>query len=169
MYKVPNLSKLPNEPAVYALYGGKSNRKFVAYVGIADKLRQRVTQHLVRKDSSITTGTSLVSLNPDMVTELRWWQNNSFSKRDYLEAAETIAFEILDPVLRSRGKLTERATQLLNDERFVIEMRELFSDEPTGSLDFPDVQDILSKISTLEQEITSLKALILKLEGKQNK
>ena len=69
MHKIPKISALPNAPALYALYGGKGQRKFVAYIGIADKLRQRISQHLVRRDSSIVTGTSIVSLNPDQVTQ----------------------------------------------------------------------------------------------------
>jgi hypothetical protein len=118
MHKIPKISELPNFPAIYTLYGGKGQRKFVAYVGIADKLRQRISQHLARRDSSIVTGISVVSLNPDYVTEIKWWEYPDFSKRDYLKAAEVIAFEIFNPVLRSRGKLTDRAIQLLKDQDY---------------------------------------------------
>ena len=65
MHRLPRITDLPNTPAVYILFGGKKGNKFVAYVGIADKLRQRVSQHLIRRDSSITTAASIVSLNPD--------------------------------------------------------------------------------------------------------
>ncbi len=92
MHKIPKISSLPNVPALYALYGGKGQRKFVAYIGIADKLRQRISQHLVRRDSSIVTGTSIVSLNPDYVTAMKWWEYPDFSKREYLEAAEEVEF-----------------------------------------------------------------------------
>jgi hypothetical protein len=47
---------VPNAPAVYAMYGGEG-REYVAYVGLGDKLRRRVEQHLINRDSSVTTGT----------------------------------------------------------------------------------------------------------------
>ena len=65
------LTELPNRPALYALMSGAGARADIAYVGTAGKLRQRITQHLVRRDSSVTTGTSAVQLNPDYVTEVR--------------------------------------------------------------------------------------------------
>jgi hypothetical protein len=157
MHKIPKITNLPNGPAIYALFGGKGKRKFIAYVGIADKLRQRVSQHLVRRDSSIVTGTSVVSLNPDYVTRLKWWEHPTFSKRDYLEAAEIIAFEIFDPILRSRGKLSRKADELLKDVDFQREMRSLFSKESKNEMNFPDFQDVLDKIIDLENKIHSLK------------
>jgi len=162
MHKIPKISSLPNTPAIYALYGGKGQRKFVAYIGIADKLRQRISQHLVRRDSSIVTGTSIVSLNPDYVTALTWWEYPNFSKREYLEAAEEIAFKIFDPVLRSRGNLTERGNILLKDNRFVKDVEKLFNNNPTGSLEFPDFQDLLEKLNEMEIEIKSLNSRITK-------
>jgi len=157
LHKIPKISTLPNSPAIYALYGGKGQRKFVAYIGIADKLRQRISQHLVRRDSSIVTGTSIVSLNPDYVTALKWWVYPDFSKREYLEAAEEIAFKIFDPVLRSRGNLTGRGDILLKNEEFSKKMETLFNNEPTGSLELPDFQDLLERLNDLEMEIKKMK------------
>ena len=62
--------ELPNVPAVYAFYRGDRGPKYVAYVGIAGKLKQRIVQHVIRRDSSVATGTSAVNLNPDQVTSL---------------------------------------------------------------------------------------------------
>ena len=53
--EVERISLLPNAPAVYAMYGGRGQGLYVAYVGVADKLRQRVEQHLERRDSLLTT------------------------------------------------------------------------------------------------------------------
>jgi len=61
------LCEIPSVPGIYALYGVDGSARFVAYVGKAGKLRERLGQHLVRRDSSITTGASVVSLNPDPV------------------------------------------------------------------------------------------------------
>jgi hypothetical protein len=157
MHKIPKISSLPNSPAIYALFGGKGQRKFVAYIGIADKLRQRISQHLVRRDSSIVTGTSIVSLNPDYVTALKWWEYPDFLKREYLEAAEVIAFKIFDPVLRSRGNLTGRGDILFKSEEFNKKMETLFNNDPTGSIEFPDFQDLLERLSDLEMKFEVLK------------
>ncbi|MCD4782602.1 MAG: GIY-YIG nuclease family protein [Candidatus Eremiobacteraeota bacterium] len=88
------LSNVPKYPAVYAMYGGTGRSQYVAYVGIAKNLRQRLEQHLIRRDSSVTTGTSASTLNPDYVTEIRWWTHSRFSDRAALEAAEIIAFNL---------------------------------------------------------------------------
>jgi excinuclease UvrABC nuclease subunit len=72
MADITATSELPNLPAIYAMYGGQGRSRYVAYVGLATKLKSRVEQHLVRRDSSVTTGVSAVSLNPEYVTEVRW-------------------------------------------------------------------------------------------------
>ena len=86
MLELTTISDLPNVPAVYAMFGGQGRSRYVAYVGLGSKLRGRVEQHLVRRDSSVTTGVSAVSLNPDKVTEVRWWVHPDFEKPDVLEA-----------------------------------------------------------------------------------
>jgi hypothetical protein len=43
-------------------------------------------------------------LNPDYVTELRWWEHPDFAERYVLEAAELVAYDMLNPALRSRGQ-----------------------------------------------------------------
>lgn len=101
--EVTSITDLPSVPAVYAMYGGQGRSQYVAYVGLAKKLRGRVDQHLVRRDSSVTTGVSAVSLNSDFVTQVRWWTHPDFDKQDILEAAELVAFDVLEPSLRSRG------------------------------------------------------------------
>ena len=94
------------------MYGGHDRARYVAYVGIADKLKRRIVQHLVSRDSSIATGTSAVGLNPDYVTEIRWWEHQRFSDRNALIAAELVAFEFFDPALRSRGRIPKIAHQI---------------------------------------------------------
>jgi Ca2+/Na+ antiporter len=55
------------------MYGGHKSNSHVAYVGIAGHLKRRIKQHLIRRDSSVTTGTSVLSLTPELVTKLHWW------------------------------------------------------------------------------------------------
>jgi len=153
--KISSTSELPNTPAIYAMYGGLETR-YVAYVGMADKLKRRIEQHLVKRDSSVVTGTSAAGLNPDFVTELRWWEHPLFNDRDVLVAAELIAFDVLEPTLRSRGRVQEKARQLYKDEKFQVEMKNLFKGEPKGKLIIPTLMDALNKIEQLERRITML-------------
>ena len=87
--KISSISQFPNNPAVYALYGGRG-KPHVAYVGMSNHLKTRITQHLVRRDSSVTTGVSPAALIPDHVTEVHWWEAAQFAERTVLEAAEMV-------------------------------------------------------------------------------
>lgn len=158
MRLIAAISELPNVPAVYAMYGGRGSSAYVAYVGVADVLKRRVVQHLIRRDSSVTTGTSAVSLNPALVTEIRWWEYPAFTERAALLAAELVAFDVLDPALRSRGGITAEARQLYSDESFSKSMRSLFEGEATGKLLTPSLEVALERIADLERRVTALES-----------
>lgn len=160
MTELAAISDLPGQPAVYALYGGRGRGLHVAYVGSARDLRARITQHLIRRDSSITTGVTVAMLNADHVTQVRWWEHPSFTDETHLLAAELLAFEILEPALRSRGQPQEQARQLATDPAFAAEMRQFFAGEATGRLTLPTLQDALERIATLEERLAALEALV---------
>ena len=42
-------------------------------------------------------------MNVENLTKLKWWTRDEFSNVAFLDAFETLAFEYLDPQLRSRG------------------------------------------------------------------
>lgn len=155
-----SLSDLPKLPAVYAMCGGKGKKRYAAYVGIAKSLRKRIIQHLIRKDSSVTTGTSAVALNSTYITEIVWWEHKFFYDKVALQAAELIAFDILKPILRSRGLTQERAKDLLSNESFTNEMERLFSHLPRGRLVILTLDDALSRIAILEKRISILETLL---------
>ena len=134
MRDVVSVSELPYTPAVYAMYGGQSRGLYVAYVGVAGQLRSRIEQHLIRRDSSVTTGTSAVQLNPDKVTQLQWWEHPGFADRRTLEAAEMVAFNILEPALRSRGADRRDSRELFQDETFRSEMYALLQEHQWAGL-----------------------------------
>ena len=151
-----SVSDLPQVPSVYAMYGGKGRGRYVAYVGIGKNLKNRVVQHLVRRDSSVTTGTSAVQLNPDYVTAVEWWEHPDFAQRHVLEAAEMVAFDVLDPALRSRGAPQEKARELYADERFRQEMSSLFEGEPAGRLVLLTLEGALKRVAELEGRMAEL-------------
>jgi len=73
-------------------------------------------------------------LNPDYVTVVKWWEYPEFVERHVLEAPEIVAFDLLDPALRSRGSISEKAKQLYSEASFQKQMRTLFNGEPSGQL-----------------------------------
>ncbi len=85
------------------MYGGQGRSRYAACVGLGSKLKSRVEQHLIRRDSNVTTGVSAVSLNPDYLTEVRWWERSDFDKQEVLEAAELVAFDVLKPAIMTIG------------------------------------------------------------------
>lgn len=163
MREVATISELPNTPAVYALYGGRGNGLHVAYVGMAEALRRRIRQHLVTHDSSVTTGASVASLNPNLVTEVRWWEHPRFAEQAWREAAELVAFKVLDPVLRSRGTVQDAVRTILADPTFTTAMEVLFAGDPAGRLSIPTLQDALDRIEALEHRLAALEE---KLSGR---
>jgi len=164
MNEIDELSDLPNIPSVYALCGGKQKNKTVSYVGCTKELHRRMEQHLIRHNSSITTGTSIVSLNPDLVTEVRWWSHERFIEKEFREAAKEIAFTVLEPELCSRKKSTKKSQEMIDDEEFTQEMQELFEREPSGTLHLDNFDDLRSKIRTLENEVEKLKKIVSGLD-----
>jgi hypothetical protein len=150
------ISELPNVPAVYAFHGGRGASRHVAYVGVADKLKQRIKQHLVTRDSSVATGPAVASLNPELVREVTWWEHPAFADRIRLEAAELVAFDTLQPALRSRSASQAEARTLHADAAFRAEMGALFAREPTGRHAIPILDDALERIAVLERRLDAL-------------
>jgi hypothetical protein len=156
MQVINSVKEVPNAPAVYAMYGGQGRSAYVAYIGLAGKVRQRLSQHLIWRDSSIVTGISAASINPDLVTKVQWWEHTDFGQRAVLEAAELVAFDVLEPVLRSRGAITERARLLYADAAFHEQMRAMFEGAPTGVLTIHTLQHALERIRELERRVEAL-------------
>ena len=139
---VKALNGVPKDPGLYAMYGGVAPRTWVAYVGQAGNLAQRLSQHLERRSSSVTTGTSAVGLNVDHVTLVAWWVHPTFRDKNRRLAAELIAFRILDPALRSRRGIGQSAEDLSNDPRFASGMEALLRGGPTDIYRPPTLSDL---------------------------
>lgn len=156
---------LPTDPALYVLYGGAGRSLHAAYVGITgSSFRSRMRQHFLHQDSSIVTGTSVASLNPRLVTQVEWWLDERFDDRAVLQAAEVIAFETFDPVLRSRGRTTNAARELLGQPQFQDEIREMM-DTPSGRVEVQTLSDALAMIDDLTSQVQMLERRVAKLEN----
>lgn len=130
----------------------------VAYVGLATKLRGRIEQHLIQRNSSVTTGVSPVSLNHDLVTEVRWWQHSQFEDQSMLEAAELVAFDVLQPAFRSRGGITDRAKELYQLPEFREEMHSIFTAKPTDWLLIRSLPQAWNQIDELTKRMEQIEA-----------
>ena len=159
------IGELPDVPALYALYGGRGEHVFAAYVGITEDLRSRIEQHLIRRDSSVATGTSAVSLNPDYVTEVRWWTHPAFLERAQLEAARLIAFDLIEPALRGGSEPPDDARKLYNEPPFVARMMELIKDQPAGHLVIRNLDDAWDRIDEQQRRLAEIEQRLAELEA----
>ncbi len=151
MQTVDSISLIPARPGIYAMLSGNGERAYVAYVGVGENLRRRIHQHSVRRDSSVTTGVAAVTLQPDLITEARWWTHPALTDMAAHEAAEQVAAEVLRPVLRSRGAVSGEAH--LADATFREAMDELFRGEAAGCHVPPTLEDALRRIGELERRV----------------
>ena len=149
------MGELPSVPAIYAMYGGE-DRRYVAYVGIGDDLRRRVTQHLANRNSSATTATGAVRLHPDHISAVAWWEHPNFADRIELEAAELVAFDVLEPTMRSRGGITGAAKQRAADDTFREEMASMFAGAPTGRLELMTFAGLAKRLAALQLRVERL-------------
>jgi hypothetical protein len=137
------------------MHGGERQR-WVAYVGIADNLKRRIDQHLVKRDSSVTTGTTAVGLHSEHVREVVWWEHPDFTDRHVLHAAELVAFATLDPALRSRGGVSSKAREHYERDQFQNAMRRVFEGPPTGRLVLPSLATLSERVAALERRLAQL-------------
>lgn len=138
------------------MHGGIVGKRPVAYVGQAGRLRVRLQQHLVRRDSSVTTGAAVVSLNPDLVRSVEWWEHDRFQEPDVLGAAELVPFDVLEPVLRSQGRPPVASRSLYNETAFYQEFHRLFSGPPSGILTIESLPGLSARLRALEARLDAL-------------
>jgi hypothetical protein len=105
-----------------------------------------------------------IRLTVPFVTEVCWWEHPDFGERDVLEAAELVAFHVLEPALRSRGGITDRAKELHDNPEFHEKMRALFSGEPTGRLTVPSLAGALEQIADLSERLAEVESRLAKVE-----
>ena len=73
--------------------------------------------------------------------------------RSKLQAAELVAFETFNPILRSRGKSTDKAKEQFTPT-FKRSMKAIFQKHPSGELSIPNMSHLLRRIEELEKQKT---------------
>ena len=160
MRSFDEVKHLPQLPGINGFKRPNNIQDNYSYIGLSNKLRESVSQHLLKRDSSIATGSSDISLNQENIAEYHWRINESFGIREYWEAAELIAFERFNLTLVSRVTPSTRALEISNDEVFKKQMDKLFSNVPSGYINFHDLSWAINKIKELENEILELRKVI---------
>ena len=157
------------KPGIYAMYDhnnllslGKDvptnpdYTKNVAYVGSSRNLKERIRDHIIRRNSSVVTGVSAAVLNPDKVSHICWWCHQDFSDKNRLGAAEIVAFEVFNPSLRSLAPVAKAAQGVLKDGDFCRIMKQVFKGKPDG-LYYPMTFDnLVYWTQNIEGEVPSL-------------
>ncbi len=123
------------------------------FVGFAESLLERTLEQLVVPNLRYRSPTTTLVMQPGFVHELRWWEHPRFEAADALRAAEFVASELLHPLLSSRQPSSADARTLYSDKRFGEEMRTLFLGEPSGRLILPTLDNLLERLSRIEERL----------------
>lgn len=75
------------------------------------------------------------------------------STRVELEAAELVAFDVLEPALRSRGGISSEARRRAGTDAFRAEMTELFRGPPAGRLALPSFPALAERVAAIERRL----------------
>jgi len=81
-----------------------------------------------------------------------------FADDDRRHAAEQVAFEALQPVLRSRGNLRSAAADYLRDEAFIAAVGHTLAAPPAGRLQLPRLEDLAERVAVLEERLQRLES-----------
>jgi hypothetical protein len=111
---------------------------------------------VVKRDSSVTTGTAAVGLQPNHVRAVEWWQYPSFGSNVDRAAAELVAFDVLELALRSRGGINREARERAADPAFRAEMVPLFKGPPSGRLALPSFAELVERVEELQHRLDRL-------------
>lgn len=137
------------------MYAGEPPRTWVAYVGMAGNLHNRLLQHFIRQDSSIVAAAA-VRLDLDYVRYVEWWEHEDFNDASKLHAAELVAFDVFEPVLRSRGNPSHAAVDLYDNASFRGDFDKFFRGSPTGRMVHARLPDLARRVHDLEARVRAL-------------
>jgi len=67
-----------------------------------------------------------------------------------------VAFDVLQPALRSRGNITATARDHYGDTTVYSEMEALFRGKPDGRLVLPTLADLVDRVAALQARVAHL-------------
>jgi len=155
MLDTTSFADIPKWEGIYAFYDGDPNTVACAYVGESSNLNARIRQHLVLRNSSVTTGSAAVGLRADLIRYAQWWEHEDFTDKTTRLGAELVAFEALGPTLRSRARVRPEAQALFDSTAFRERMTTLFY-EPAGQLRVLGLVDLVNTVADLSERLRAL-------------
>lgn len=99
-------------------------------------------------------------LDLDYIRYVEWWEHEYFSDDARRHAAELVAFDVFEPVLRSRGNPTRAALELYNDPSFRTELASIFRGDPAGRFHHARLPDVTRHVHSLEARIRALEEAV---------
>jgi hypothetical protein len=87
---------------------------------------------------------------------VEWWEHDTFSDGTKRHAAELVAFDVFEPVLRSRGNPSLAAVELYNDPKFRDETERIFRGAPAGRFIHARLPDVARQLYRLEERVKTL-------------
>ena len=164
MYPACELQKIinqaPDVPAIYALYDIDGR---AAYVGETANLRDRLERHLIRRSSSPVANPCAAMLNIDYISRVEWWAGgNTYDFHDGItrKAAEIVAFDVINPYLRSKSSLDTKALEKYSERLFRQDITKLLRVKPSTPLYIPQLHDAFIEINSLKNRINELEKKI---------
>ena len=79
-----------------------------------------------------------------------------------LKADEMVAFEVLNPALRSRAGSDNAGLTMLADKKFYNRRKSLFTGNPSGTIKFYSLSDAIKGINKLNKRVDKLEEMISK-------
>jgi hypothetical protein len=150
------LADVPEWEGIYSFYDRDPRSAACAYVGETTNLRRRLRQHLVLRNSSVATGTSVVGLRVDLIRYVQWWDHGDFASDVKRLAAELVAFDVLDPTLRSRAGIRAESLKLSQRTPFRRRMTSVFEGKPAGRLQVLALPDVAAQLAQLHERVAML-------------
>ncbi len=95
-------------------------------------------------------------MQASFLSELRWWEHPDFADSNLLRAAEFVAADLFEPVLRSRMPIGSQVAELVDDEDLRERTRSLLLGEPSGRLLLPSAEQLLERLSEFERRLQAL-------------
>jgi hypothetical protein len=124
-----------------------------------DRRSRSCRRHDIRRDSSVVAAAA-VHLDLDYIRYVEWWEHEHFNDDTTRQAAELVAFDVLQPALRSRGMAPLAAQELYSDPDRHAELEQVFRAEPTGRFFHARLPDVARQVHALEARIAALEETI---------
>lgn len=126
-------------------------------LGSAETCEAVSNSTLFRRDNSVTTGVSTVSLNPDLVTQVQWWEHPDFETKECWKQRNWLHSMYWN---RRCGVVAASPIASKNFIRiqFRDQMKAVFAGEGAGRLQVRTLSQAWQRIDELEKQLREIRS-----------